>query len=72
MADYRMTRRHWQILNLLSSGQRSRTEALQSLAPFWDDATQSLDALLDGPDGMIARHWVRSDDGATGILALTD
>jgi hypothetical protein len=70
LTDLGLGRRHWQILNLLSSAAQTRAQIEQALAPFWRDPTPQLDAILDGPEGLITRGWVAY--GAAGdALALT-
>jgi len=68
LADLGLSRRHWQVLNLLSETARTRTELEQSLAPFWQDPAAELEVGLRGPDGLLTRGWVGDDQSD---LALT-
>jgi hypothetical protein len=71
LADLGVGRRHWQLMNLLSHGAHTPAQLEQALAPFWQDAALRLDALLDGPEGLVTRGWVRYGT-AGGALGLTE
>lgn len=71
LADLGLSRRHWQILNLLSETTRTRAEIEEALAPFWQEGTSRLDESLDGKDGLVTRGWVRHDTGSDHLI-LTD
>ncbi|MBO8190120.1 MarR family transcriptional regulator [Streptomyces oryzae] len=73
LADFAVNRRQWQVLNLLSSGPKSGTEAEEALAPFWQNTTGEpayLATVLEGPTGLTTRGWVRYNAEADR-LALT-
>lgn len=69
LADAGLSRRHWQVLNLLKDQPAARQAVAAALAPFWDEAGSDLAAVLDGPDGLVARDLVAVD--AAGTLSLT-
>jgi len=71
LTDLGVGRRHWQILNLLSSAVQTRAQIEQALAPFWQDPAPHLDAILDGPDGLVTLGWV-AYDAAGDALTLTE
>jgi hypothetical protein len=71
LADLGLGRRQWQVLNMLSGLAQTRAEVERGLAPFWQDAGPQLDAILDGPDGLVTRRWV-ADDAAGDALVLTE
>lgn len=60
LADRRVTRREWQLLNTLARGPRSRDELEQALAPFWagGDGPPYADVLASAT----ARGWVAERD----------
>jgi DNA-binding MarR family transcriptional regulator len=66
LADRRLTRRHWQVLNTLAQGQASAAEITKALAPFLrDDPTEQAATEAD----LIDRGWVSHD--SDGRLRLT-
>jgi DNA-binding MarR family transcriptional regulator len=67
LADLGVTRRQWQVLNMLADGGRDRAALTGALAPFWTDKGPSLDDVLDR---LAAREWVLT--GADDALALTE
>ncbi|MEV0808170.1 hypothetical protein [Micromonospora sp. NPDC050200] len=68
LGDLGLDRRQWQILNVLSSAPRSRSEIEQALAPFWPDGVPALGAALNGPDGLVRRGWVGHDGEALTLM----
>jgi hypothetical protein len=74
LSDQLVSRRHWQVLNLLRDAPRSRTEVEQALAPFWTEAGSNLDTILNGANGLIRLGWIASPDDASpddDALSLT-
>lgn len=71
LKGFGVDRREWQLLNLLSSGTRTRADAAAALAPFWEHPGASEPAeladLLDGPSGLVARGWVTVEPGTDGL-----
>jgi len=66
LADRRLTRRHWQVLNTLAHGPASAADITEALAPFLrDDPTQQAATEAD----LIDRGWV--SHGPDGRLSLT-
>ncbi|WP_214408758.1 MarR family transcriptional regulator [Sphaerisporangium fuscum] len=69
LSDERLSRRHWQTLNLLSQSDRTVPELEQALRPFWEEGAIDLATVLDGPDGLVTRGWVETSGEA---LSLTE
>ncbi|CEJ11411.1 hypothetical protein BN1110_01701 [bacterium YEK0313] len=69
LADAGLSRRHWQVLNVLNEAPAGRADVAAALAPFWNTAGEDLDQVLDGPGGLATRGFVAADP--TGRLALT-
>jgi hypothetical protein len=70
LADLRLARRHWQVINSLRDGPRSRDDLTRALDPFWTQSRLELDAILDGQDGLASRGWI-TDDPHTSLVELT-
>jgi hypothetical protein len=71
LTDLGVGRRHWQILNLLSSAPQTRAQIGQALKPFWQDPASQLDAILDDAEGLVTRGWA-AYDAAGDALTLTE
>jgi len=57
LSDRGLTRRHWQVLNTLSTAPRTEAELAEALRPFWaEDAITLTDVLAD----LTARRWTDS------------
>jgi len=74
LTDFEIGRRHWQVLNTLAGGPRSRQDLEAALAPFWEQGAVTLAEVLDD---LAARAWVSGGDGGgpgggRGDLGLTD
>ena len=61
-----LSRRRWQVLNLLEDGPRSVPELQSELEPFLQQAP---DDLADALGGLVTRGWVTSEDN---IVNLTE
>lgn len=70
LADAGLSRRHWQVLNVLNEAPAGRAAVAEALAPFWDKTGDDLAQMLDGPNGLVARGFIAAD--AAGRLSLTD
>jgi DNA-binding MarR family transcriptional regulator len=66
LGDARLSRRQWQLLNLLVDGPRSVPELQAELEPFLQDAP---DDLNDALSGLVNRGWADSQDN---IVTLTE
>lgn len=67
LATERLTRRHWQVLNVISIGRRSLAEVDEVLAPFLGAEQPTAAPVVDD---LIARGWVsRSDSGPLSLTA---
>jgi len=53
-------RRHWQVLNTLSTGHADASALIEALRPFWTEGTITLDEVMAD---IGARGWTRSGDG---------
>lgn len=67
LSDSGLARRHWQVLNTLSTGPKRLDELTEALRPFWGEGAITLDEVLDG---LGRRGWVVRE-GAEGPYALT-
>lgn len=68
LTDLGLSRRHWQVLNLLSTALRTPTELERELAPFGTDQAPPIGTVLED---LVTRGWAGYDpDGRT--VALTD
>jgi hypothetical protein len=54
-----VSRRQWQLLNLLQDGPRSAPELQTELEPFLNETSDELDEALSG---LVSRGWVDSQD----------
>jgi DNA-binding MarR family transcriptional regulator len=61
-----LSRRQWQLLNLLEDGPRSTPELQSELEPFLEDHP---DDLSDALSGLVTRGWADSQDN---IVTLTE
>jgi DNA-binding MarR family transcriptional regulator len=66
LGDAGVSRRQWQLLNLLVDGPRSVPELQTELEPFLQDAP---DDLSDALSGLVTRGWADSQDN---IVTLTE
>jgi DNA-binding MarR family transcriptional regulator len=66
LGDAGLSRRQWQLLNLLVDGPRSVPELQTELQPFLQDAP---DDLSDALSGLVNRGWADSQDN---IVTLTE
>jgi DNA-binding MarR family transcriptional regulator len=62
-----LSRRQWQLLNLLGDGPRSVPDLQTELEPFLHDAAP--DELSDALSGLVTRGWADSQDN---IVTLTE
>jgi DNA-binding MarR family transcriptional regulator len=58
LADEGVTRRDWQVLNVLEPAPGARDEVVDKLRPFWGVNAADPDAVLEG---LIARGWALRD-----------
>jgi DNA-binding MarR family transcriptional regulator len=61
-----LSRRHWQLLNLLEDGPRSVPELQAELEPFLQGAPEELSEAISG---LVTRGWADSQDN---IVSLTE
>ena len=66
LAQEGLSRRHWQVLNMLREAPRPATELERELAPFWEAGTVRLEEVLDDLAG---RGWLAG--GAEGPCSLS-
>jgi DNA-binding MarR family transcriptional regulator len=66
LGDAGLSRRQWQLINLLEDGPRSVPELHTELEPFLQDAP---DDLQDALSGLVGRGWADSQEE---IVALTE
>jgi len=66
LGDAGLTRRQWQVLNLLEDGPRSIPELQAELKPFLRD---SAGELSDAVSGLVSRGWADSRDN---VISLTE
>lgn len=69
LADAGLSRRHWQVLNVLKEASLDRPALAEALAPFGGMAGDDVSEALDAPGGLVARGLVAP--GAAGLLSLT-
>lgn len=65
LGDAGLSRRQWQILNLLHDGARSVPELQDELEPFLQDAPDELD---DAVTGLLSRGWA---DAQNAVISLS-
>jgi DNA-binding MarR family transcriptional regulator len=65
LGDAGLSRRQWQILNLLHDGARSMPELQDELEPFLQDAPNELD---DAVTGLLSRGWA---DAQNAVISLS-
>lgn len=70
LADAGVTRRDWQILNVLSRQPQTPAQLDRALAPFLRDETSAHAGVAEARDGLVAMGWVGADP-VTGLLSLT-
>ena len=63
LAEFDLTRRHWQVLNTVSRRPLTRPELREALTPFWTEGAHDLAEVLDD---LAARGW--TDPGETVTL----
>jgi hypothetical protein len=66
LGDAGLSRRQWQILNLLQGGARSMPELQAELDPFLQDAPDELD---DATTGLLSRGWA---DSQNAVISLSE
>jgi DNA-binding MarR family transcriptional regulator len=66
LGDAGLTRRQWQVLNLLEDGPRSMPELQAELEPFLRDSPGELS---DAASGLVSRGWADSHDH---VISLTE
>ena len=66
LGDAGLSRRQWQLLNLLEDGPRSAPELQTELEPFLPDEPDELSEALSG---LITRGWAASQDN---VVSLTE
>ena len=66
LGDAGLSRRQWQLLNLLEDGPRSVPELQAELEPFLQEAPAELD---DAVAGLLARGWADSQDTVITLTA---
>jgi DNA-binding MarR family transcriptional regulator len=66
LGDAGLTRRQWQVLNLLEDGPRSMPELQAELEPFLRDSPGELS---DAVSGLVSRGWADSRDN---VISLTE
>ncbi|MFZ1115255.1 MAG: MarR family transcriptional regulator [Propionibacteriaceae bacterium] len=64
LGDADLSRRQWQILNLLHDGARSMPELQDELEPFLQDAPDELD---DAVTGLLSRGWADSQNAVISL-----
>lgn len=64
LGDAGLTRRQWQVLNLLEDGPRSMPELQAELEPFLRDSPGELS---DAVSGLVSRGWADSRDNVIGL-----
>ena len=64
LGDAGLSRRQWQILNLLHDGARSVPELQDELKPFLQDAPDELD---DAVTGLLSRGWAASQNAVISL-----
>ena len=65
-AEQKLTRRHWQILNVLRQSPQGEAGLNEAIRPFWGPGAITLDAVTGE---LTRRGWLTQDD--TGRYALT-
>ena len=65
-AEQELTRRHWQIMNVLRESPQQETGLTQAVRPFWGPGAITLDEVTGE---LTRRGWLTQDD--TGRYALT-
>ena len=66
LGEASLSRRQWQVLNLIEDGPRSVPELESELAPFLRDAVEDLAKALSG---LVTRGWA---DATENIVSLTE
>jgi Mn-dependent DtxR family transcriptional regulator len=62
-----LSRRHWQLMNLLRTAAASTDEIDEAMRPFWTEGEMTLEEALDG---LIRRGWVRHEHDRRWRLTL--
>ena len=60
LADHGLTRRHWQVLNVLGGEGATDAQVDDALRPFWAEGSPARAEVLAGVTG---RGWARRHDG---------
>jgi len=66
LAEQELTRRHWQIMNVLHESPQQETGLTEAVRPFWGPGAITLDEVTSE---LTRRGWLTQDD--TGRYALT-
>jgi DNA-binding MarR family transcriptional regulator len=66
LSDVGLSRRQWQLLNLLQNGPRSAPELETALEPFLQETPDELDEALSG---LVSRGWA---DSQNNIVSLSE
>jgi DNA-binding MarR family transcriptional regulator len=67
LSTARLSRRQWQLLNLLESNPRSVPELEAALEPFLEGATPELS---DAVAGLVTRGWAESTDNIVNLTEI--
>jgi DNA-binding MarR family transcriptional regulator len=65
-AEQKLTRRHWQVMNVLRESPQQETGLTEAIRPFWGAGAITLDEVTSE---LTRRGWLTQDD--TGRYALT-
>jgi len=65
-AELKLTRRHWQVMNVLRESPQQETGLAEAIRPFWGPGAITLDEVTGE---LTRRGWLTQDD--TGRYALT-
>jgi hypothetical protein len=78
LGEARLERRHWQILNIVTRGPATRSAIATALSPFWDQADNELDPLLEdlASRGLVQqeaiRRWTSTAAGTSAHAAASE
>src|SRR5262245_26635273 len=65
-AEQSLTRRHWQVINVLHQSPKDEAQLTEAISPFWQPGTITLE---DVTTELVRRNWLTRDD--IGRYALT-